>query len=79
MKRQKENSKLLQRQLLQEAVAAPKNLISRWFLPGSSTVGAFLEAQVMGNLPAVQETQVQSLDRDDLLEKGMATHSSFLA
>ena len=33
---------------------------------------------MIGNLPAVQETQVQSLDRDDLLEKGMATHSSFL-
>ena len=31
------------------------------------------------NLPAVQESQVQSLDRDDLLEKGMATHSSILA
>ena len=26
-----------------------------------------------------QETQVQSLDREDLLEKGMATHSSILA
>ena len=33
---------------------------------------------MIGNLPAVQETQVQSLDQDDLLEKGMATHSSFL-
>ena len=31
------------------------------------------------NQPAVQESQVQSLDRDDLLEKGMATHSSILA
>ena len=31
------------------------------------------------NPPAVQESQVQSLDRDDLLEKGMATHSSILA
>ena len=26
-----------------------------------------------------QETQLQSLDREDLLEKGMATHSSILA
>ena len=31
------------------------------------------------NLPAVQETQVQSLGREDLLDKEMATHSSVLA
>ena len=31
------------------------------------------------NLPAMQETQVQSLDQEDLLEKGMATHCSILA
>ena len=31
------------------------------------------------NLSAMQETQVQSLDQEDSLEKGMATHSSILA
>ena len=31
------------------------------------------------NLPAVWETRVQSLDQEDPLEKGMATHSSILA
>ena len=31
------------------------------------------------NLPAMQETQVQTLDQEDPLEKGMATHSSILA
>ena len=31
------------------------------------------------NLPAMQETRVRSLGRDDPLEKGMATHSSMLA
>ena len=31
------------------------------------------------NLPAVQETWVRSLDQEDPLEKGMATHSSILA
>ena len=31
------------------------------------------------NLPAMQETRVQSLDWEDPLEKGMATHSSILA
>ena len=30
-------------------------------------------------LPAMQETQVQSLDQEDPLEKGMATHSIILA
>ena len=32
----------------------------------------------MKNLPAVQETRVQSLGQEDPLEKGMATHSSIL-
>ena len=31
------------------------------------------------NLPAMQETWVQSLGREDLLEKGIVTHSSILA
>jgi len=31
------------------------------------------------NLPAVRETWVQSLGREDPLEKGMATHYSILA
>ena len=31
------------------------------------------------NLPAVRETWVQSLGREDPLEKGIATHSSILA
>ena len=31
------------------------------------------------NLPAMRKTQVQSLGREDPLEKGMATHSSILA
>ena len=31
------------------------------------------------NLPAVQETQVRSLDREDPLEEGTAAHSSILA
>ena len=35
--------------------------------------------QTMKNLPAMQETQVQSLGGEDPLEKGMATQSSILA
>ena len=36
-------------------------------------------AQMVKNLPAVQETWVQSLGQEDTLEKDMATHSSILA
>ena len=36
-------------------------------------------ALMVKNLPEMQETCVQSLGREDLLEKGMATHSSILA
>ena len=40
---------------------------------------ASLVAQIVKNLPAMQETQVQSLGWEDPLEKGMATHCSILA
>ena len=36
-------------------------------------------AQTVKRLPAMQETQVRSLDWEDPLEKEMATHSSILA
>ena len=36
-------------------------------------------AQTVKNLPAMQETQIQSLGWEDLLEKKMATHFSILA
>ena len=41
--------------------------------------GASLVAQTVKNLPAIQETRVQSLGREDPLEEDMATHSSILA
>ena len=43
---------------------------------------AFLVAQMVNNLPAIQETQetcIQSLGWEDPLEKGKSTHSSILA
>ena len=40
---------------------------------------ASLVAQTVKNLPAMLETGVQSLGQEDLLEEGMATHSSILA
>ena len=36
-------------------------------------------AQRVKRLPAMQETQIQSLGQEETLEKGMATHSSILA
>ena len=41
--------------------------------------GTFLVAQMVKCLPAMRETWVQSLGREDPLEKEMATHSSTLA
>ena len=38
-----------------------------------------LVAQLVKNLPAMQETWVQSLGWEDPLEEGMTTHSSILA
>ena len=44
----------------------------------TSTWEPSLVAQVAKNLPAMQETWVQSLDQEDPLEKGMSIHSSIL-
>ena len=41
--------------------------------------GASLVAQLVKNLPVMQETWVQSLGWEDPLGEGMATHSSILA
>ena len=46
---------------------------------GSGERKASLVAQVVKNPPAMQETWVQSLGREDPLEKEMTTHSSILA
>ena len=48
--------------------------ILHYFTPSLSLV-----AHSVKNLPAVQQTQVQSLDWEDPLEKEMGTHSSILA
>ena len=40
---------------------------------------ALLVAQMVKNLPAMQETEVRSLGQEDPLEKEMAVHSSTLA
>ena len=42
-------------------------------------IGAFLVAQSVKNLLAVQETQLRSLGQEDLLKKEMANYFSILA
>ena len=58
-----------------------KNCVYRLDYPFSVWLRAFasLTAQTVKNLPAIQETWVQSLGQEAPLEKGMATHSSILA
>ena len=41
--------------------------------------GYSLVAQMVKHMPTMQETWVQSLGREDLLEKELATHSNILA
>ena len=45
----------------------------------NSQKASFLEAYMVKNLPAMQETSVQSLSQEDPLEKEMATDPSTLA
>ena len=40
--------------------------------------GDFLVAQLVKNMPAMQETPVRLLGQEDLLQKGYATHSNIL-
>ena len=49
------------------------------YLIETAGTGASLVAQMVKNLPAMQETWIQSLGQGDPMEEGMATHSSILA
>ena len=49
------------------------------FVGDRRTPVSSLVAQTVKNLPAMWETQVQSLGREDALEEGIAAHSSILA
>ena len=50
-----------------------------WGVLGIKRVLASLVGQMVKNLPAVQETQFQSLGWEDPLQEGMVTHSHILA
>ena len=58
-------------------VPVPETKIKFQIVP--SFLRASLVAQMVKNLPAVQEMQVQSLNQEDPLEKGMVIHYSILA
>ena len=60
-------------------VSQKDQLFFFYFLIFLGTCWASLEAQMVKNLPATQETQVWSLGQEDPLEKGKATHSSILS
>ena len=45
----------------------------------ATSTSPFLVAQMIKNLPEMQDSQVPSLGQEDPLEKGMATHCSILA
>ena len=54
--------------------------INKYDLIGNNTlIWTFLVAQMVRNLPAEQDTSVQSQSREDPLENEVATHSSILA
>ena len=57
---------------------SPVHFTFQDFLPQDS-VSPLLIAQLVKNLPAMQETRACFLGREDALEKEMATHSSILA
>ena len=60
--------------LCQQNNVSAFNMLSSLIIAGASLV-----AQLVKNLPAMQETWVQSLALEDPLEKEKATHSSILA
>ena len=62
-----------------ESILCVSIVLSNSFVIISLCLPYHAGAQTVKHLPTVQETQVQSLGQEDLLEKGMATHSSTLA
>ena len=57
----------------------PESGIELVSLMSPALVGGFLKVQLVKNPPAMEETWVQSLGWEDLLEKGKAIHSTILA
>ena len=53
--------------------------VSQEFIKGTDKLLGFSRGSTVKNPPPMQETWVQSLEQEDSLEKGRATHSSILA
>ena len=60
-------------------ISLGKRFIQVFFIRCYVMLWASMVAQILKNLPAMQETRVQSLGQEDSLEEEMATHSSVLA
>ena len=56
-----------------------QNITKLFNITSLEEIRAPLVAQMVKNLPSVQETQVRSQGREDPLEKGTATHANVLA
>ena len=72
---------LSQEDPLEKGMATHSSILA-WKIPWTEKpggLGASLVAQLVKNLPSIRETRVQSLGREDPLEKRTATHSSNLA
>ena len=57
----------------------PGDLLNPGPEPATPALHPFLVAQMVKSPPAMQETRVQSVGREDPLEESMATHSSILS
>ena len=53
-------------------------IISSGFIEHTKNIRASLTAQLVKNLPPMQETPAQFLGQEDPLEKGQTTHSNIL-
>ena len=65
--------------LVPKLIPVPANYHPYSYMKAIRKTRASLVARMVKNLPAVQETWVQSLGWEDPLEEGMTTHSSILA
>ena len=72
---QEPSAKKKKKKVLDRVPSSPKSLIYQ----ASPTSWASQVAQTVKNLPSMRETWVWSLGWEDLLQKGMATHTSILA
>ena len=74
-----EHFKIMMSYLERDSLLLPPSAFPILYIEQLLIRRASLVAQMVKNLPEIQETEVRSLGQKDPLEKGMATHSSILA